>query len=324
MDLGLAAVVAHAPFLDDPLQIVHDPTVWVAGWLGKAVAGNQAVDHPGWLSDMFANAFTYTGFDAPVSCTGGGGSCTYYAIWHDLQASGYVVLGMALLFRLFKVVTDQRRQTGLPQFLVTDVLIRGSLAAFAINVSYIALAQLMHGSISIGGALFEDIMSIGWANFAGPDGMHRATAALFSNVPPIPVLFEAVVVLYLTILVVASRVAMIFAISVAPLLIPIYAYSGQSSLVVWWLRLVGQGLLVPIVLGALFAVAMTVILTTQTSTAASSIGPLLSPLTAVASLWFVGHSVQHLLKHLFPGHSGFMSGMINVHQRTTYVRKLMG
>jgi len=321
--LDLAALTAHAPLLDDPLQIVHDPTAWVAGWLGKAVAGNQAVDHPGWLSDLFSGAFTYTGFDAPASCTGGGGGCTYFAIWHDLQASGYVVLGMALLFRLFKVVTDGRRGTGLPQFLVTDVLIRGTLAAFAINVSYIALAQLMHGSITIGGALFEDIMSIGWANFSGPDGMHRASLVLFSNVPPIPALFVSAVVLYLTVLLVASRVAMIFAISVAPLLIPIYAFSGQSSLVVWWLRLVGQGLLVPVVLGALFAVAMSVILTTESSAGASSIGPLLSPLTAVASLWFVGHSIQHLLKHMFPGHSGFMSGMINAHSRSTYVGRLV-
>jgi hypothetical protein len=322
--LDLAALTAHAPLLDDPLQIVHDPTAWIAGWLGRAVAGNQAVDHPGWLSDLFANAFTYTGFDAPASCTGGGGNCTYYAIWHDLQASGYVVLGMALLFRLFKVVSDQRRQVGLPQFLVTDVLIRGSLAAFAINVSYIALAQLMHSSIAIGDGLFEDIMSIGWGTFSGPDGMHRASAALFSNIPPIPTLLVGIAVLYLTVLVVASRVAMIFAITVAPLLIPIYAYSGQSSLVVWWLRLVAQGLLVPVVLGAMFAVAMTVILTAESSAGATAIGPLLSPLTAIAALWFVGHSIQALLKHMFPGHSGFMSGVMTFHARTTFVRKVTG
>jgi hypothetical protein len=319
----VALVAAHAPYLDDPLQIVHDPTAWVAGWLGRAVAGNQAVDHPGWLGDLFSNAFTYTGFEAPADCSQGGGSCTYFAIWRDLQASGYVVLGMALLFRLLKVVTDQRRRTGLPQFLVADVLIRGSLAAFAINVSYAALAQLMHGSIAIGDALFEDIMSIGFANFSGPDGMHRASAALFSNVPPIPLLFEGVVVLYLTILVIGSRVAMLFAIAVAPLLIPIYAYSGQSSLAVWWLRIVGQGVLVPIVLGALFAVAMSVILVTQSSTAASSVGPLLGPVTAVASLWFVGHGVRELLRFLFPGHSGFVSNVVSTHQRTTYLRKLV-
>jgi hypothetical protein len=320
----LALVAAHAPYLDDPLQIVHDPTAWIASWLGKAVAGNQAVDHPGWLGDLFSNAFSYTGFEAPANCTGGGGSCTYFAIWRDLQASGYVVLGMALLFRLLKVVMDQRRRTGLAQFLVTDVLIRGSLAAFAINVSYAALTQLMHGSIAIGSALFEDIMSIGFANFSGPNGMHQASIALFSNVPPIPLLFEAVVVLYLTILVIGSRVAMLFAIAVAPLLIPIYAYSGQSSLAVWWLRIVGQGVLVPIVLGTLFAVAMSVILVTDASTAASSIGPLLGPVTAVASLWFVGHGIRELLRFLFPGHSGFVSNVVTTHQRTTYLRRLTG
>src|SRR5437016_5476748 len=171
--------------LDDPLQILHDPTVWVAGWLGKAVAGNQAVNHPGWIGDLFSGAFNYTGFDSPEACTGGGGTCTYFGIWRGLQASGYVVLGMALLFRMFRVVLDPRFAGRVPQWLVTDVLIRGSLAAFAINVSYLTLTHLMHGSIVIGSALYDDIMSIGWGNFAGPDGMQRATIAMFSNVPPI-------------------------------------------------------------------------------------------------------------------------------------------
>jgi hypothetical protein len=319
-----ALLAAHAPMLDDPLQILHDPTVWVASWLGKAVAGNQAVNHPGWLGDLFTNAFNYTGFDSPESCAGGTGTCTYFSIWHSLQASGYVVLGLALMFRMVKVVTERSARGSVPQFLVTDVLIRGSLAAFAINVSYVALAYLMHGSIVIGSALYDDIMSIAWGNFAGPDGMQRATVAMFSNVPAIPVLAEAIAILYIIVLLLASRVAMLFAISVAPLLIPIYAFSGRSSLLVWWLRIVGQGLLVPIVLGALFPVAMSVILTTETSTAATSIGPLLGPITAVAALWFVGHAIKQLLGYLFPGHSGIMVGFLAAHARVGGYRKLVG
>lgn len=307
--------LVQAPLLVDPLQILNDPAAWIESWLGSAVAGNQAVNHPGWLADLFSNAFYYTGFTAPTDCQQRIGSCTDFGIWSALQSSGYLVLGLVLMFRLVKVMTDPRRQVRLGQWLVTDVLIRGSLAAFAISVSYLALAQLMQGSISVGGALFENIMSVGWANYSGPGGMSRATATLFSNVPPIPLLFEALVVLYLTLLVVASRVAMLFAIAVSPLLIPLYAYSGDNALITWWLRIVGQGLLVPVVLGALFAVAMAIILATDSSTAGAAIGPLFGPVTTVASLWFVGHAIRNLLSHLFPSHRTFYQGITTANQR---------
>ncbi len=292
--LAGALLLAHAPFLDDPLQVIHDPVAWVMQWLGRSIAGTAA-DKPGWVSGLFASAFSFSGFDAPTDCRQGPAACTYFSIWFDLRSSGYVVLGVALLFRLFKVLTDPTKQTGVAQWLVADVLIRGSLAGLAIEVSYVTLADLLHGSIILGGALFEDIMSIGWANFAGPGGVQRAEIAMWANSAPLPLLLEGGVALYLVVLTLASRVAMLFAIALAPLLIPIYAYSGQSSLVVWWLRIVGQGLLVPIVLGPLLAVALSVILTAQTSQAATAAGPLLGSVTAIAGLWFVAHAIQQLV-----------------------------
>lgn len=312
---GLAA--AHAPLLDDPLQILTDPAGWVGSWLSKAAVGQVTGNN--WPGQLFSDAFNFTGFDAPQDCTGGGGLCNYFAIWNTLKASGYLVLALALMFRLFVVLFDPRKQVGVAQWLVADVLIRGSVAILAINVSYAVLSLLMHASIDIGGALYDNIIGIGFANFSGPDGLARALTALLANSPPIPMLLEIVVMIYLTILIVASRVALLFAIAVGPLLIPIYAYSGQSSLILWWLRLVGQGLLVPVAMGALMGVALTVCLTVQ-STVGGLLGAVFGTVTTVAILWFVGHAIHQLLRFMFPGHQGFVGGFVLWHGRAQFAQ----
>ncbi len=320
--LPLVASLAHGPMLaDDPLQVITNPPAWVQTWLWGSLFGQDQVQGTGWLGDLFSRAFFFSGFDAPVDCTGGGGNCNYFAVSSALRTSGLVVLGLALMFRMCTVLFDPRKQVGVSQWLVSDVLIRGSIAAAAINLSYVTLAYLMHGSIDIGNALFEDIMSIGWPNFAGPQGLQRALTTMLSNIAPLPLLVESAIVLYLTVLLVASRVAMLFAIAVAPLLIPLYAFSGNNSLVLWWLRIVGQGLLVPLVVGPLLAIALAVIITVE-STPAGLLGPVFGTVTAVASLWFVGHAIHQLLRYLFPGHSGFLGGFIMMNNRATQVRSM--
>src|SRR5215472_6041934 len=314
-----ALLAAHAPLLDDPLQVLTDPAGWVQGWLWAAIFGKDQVAQQGWLGDLFSRAFYFTGLDAGTCSAPGGGTCSTFSIWSALQTSGYLVLAMALMFRLFKVLFDPAKQVGIGQWLVSDVVIRGSLGVAAINVSYAVLAMLMHSSIVVGDALFENIMSVTMANFAGQTGLKAAISEILSPANlPIPLILETLVVLYLTALLLASRVAIIFAIAVAPLVLPLYAYSGQNSLIVWWLKLVAQGLLVPIVMGALFAVALVVIQAVN-SLQAGLVTPLLGTVTAVVSLWFVGHAIHQLLRYLYPGHSGFLAGAVVVRSRASFI-----
>ena len=308
-----------APLLDDPLQVITDPAGWVQGWLWAAIFGRDQVQDQSWVGVLFSRAFYFTGLDA-ADCDGGaGGSCSYLAIWSALQTTGYLVLAMALMLRLLRVLFDARRQTGVAQWLVTDVLIRGSLGVAAINVSYATLAMLMHSSIVLGAALFDSIMSVTLSGFAGPQGLQNAITLLLTPANlPIPLILETIVMLYLTALLVASRIAMLFAIAVAPLVIPLWAYSGESSLIVWWLRIVGQGLLVPIVMGALFGVAL-VVVNAVNGIEPGALAPLLGTVTAVVALWFVGHSIHQLLRFLFPGHQGFFAGVVLWHGRAGFV-----
>jgi hypothetical protein len=225
---------------------------------------------------------------------------------------------MAMMLRMIKTVAEKRNNGGWG--LLLEIPLRGVLGVAAINVSYAALAMLMHSSIVVGGTVFDTIMSVTTSGASGEPGLAHAVAGILSPADlPIPLILETLALLYLTALLLASRVAIIFAIAVAPLVIPLYAYSNNSSVLVWWLRLIAQGLLVPIVMGAMFAVAL-VLVQAVNGVDTGPMAVLLGTLTTVVSMWFVGHSIRQLVSHLFPEHRGFLAGASNLQGRTSFVR----
>jgi len=324
LPLASGLLAAHAPFLDDPLQVISDPVGWIQGWLWPAIFGKDTVAQQNWVGTLFSEAFHFTGLEASPGCDSpGGGGCSAFSIWSVLQTTGYLVLAMALMFRMLRNMVDPGKRP-VAKWLVFDVIVRGAFSVLAINVSYPVLAMLMRSSIVVGNALFDSIMSVTTAQFAGQSGMAAGVAAIMSPANlPIPLILETLVILYLTALILASRVAIIFSIAVAPLVIPLYAYSSQSSMIVWWLRLVGQGLLVPIVMGALFAVALIVIQAVN-GVSAGVVTPLLGTVTAVVSLWFVGHAIAKLLGAIFPEHRSFYGGATTVQGRSGFIRGRVG
>jgi hypothetical protein len=324
LPLASGLLAAHAPLLDDPLQVISDPVGWIQSWLWPAIFGKDTAAQQNWVGTLFSDAFHFTGLEAPPSCSAsGGGSCTTFSIWTALQATGYLVLAMSLMLRMLRNMVDPSKRP-VAKWLVFDVIVRGAFSVLAINVSYAVLSTLMHSSIVIGNALFDTIMSVTTAQFAGQAGMAAGVAAIMSPANlPIPLILETLAVLYLTMLILASRVAIIFAIAIAPLVIPVYAYSGQGWLILWWGRLLVQGLMVPVVMGALFAIALVVIQAVN-SVNAGMITPLLGTVTAVVSLWFVGHAIGRLLGTIFPEHRGFSAGANTVQGRAGFVRGRIG
>ncbi len=316
-------VAVHAPLLDDPLQVITDPAGWVGSWLWAAIFGKDAVGQPDWIASLFARAFFFTGLDASQCTAPGGGNCSSFSVWSALQTTGYLVLAMAMMLRLVRTMLDPGSRVNVARYLLRDTLLRGAIGVAAINVSYVALSTLMHSAIVVGGAVFDTVMSVTTASAGGEAGLTHAISGILSPANlPIPLILETFVLLYLTALLLASRVAIIFAIAIAPLVIPIYAYSEDSGLLIWWMKLVGQGLLVPIVMGALFPVALIVIQAVN----GVQVGPmavLLGTVTAVVSMWFVGHSITHLLRHLFPNHKNFMGGVSTLQSQAGQVRKLL-
>jgi hypothetical protein len=314
--------LAAGPLGNDPLQVITDPAGWVASWLWPAVFGKDAVGTPDWAAGLFARAFFFSGLDAS-QCTGpGGGSCSSFSIWSALQTTGYLVLAMAMMLRMVRTMVEEGRRN-VARHLLVDVLLRGALGVAAINVSYVVLAMLMHSSIVVGGALFDNIMSVTTGGAGGEAGLRQAVAGILSPANlPIPLLLETFSLLYLTVLLLASRVAIIFAIAVAPLVIPIAVYSEDNSVYVWWAKLVAQGLLVPVVMGTLFPVALIVIQAVN-GVQGGAMAVLLGTVTAVVSMWFVGHAIFHLLAHLFPNHRTLLGGVAVLQARAGSLRKLI-
>jgi len=312
-------LAVHAPLLDDPLQVITDPAGWLASWLWPAIFGKDAVGQPDWAASLFSRAFFFTGLDSSQCTAPGGSGCSTFNIWSALQTTGYLVLAMAMMLRLVRTMLDEDRRVNVARHLLVDVVLRGSLAIAAINVSYALLAMLMHSSIVLGGVLFDTVMSITTAGAGGEAGLRHALAGIISPATfPIPVILETFALLYLLVLLLASRLAIIFAIAVAPLVIPFYAYSEESSVLLWWLKLIAQGLLVPILVGTLLPVAMIVI---QAANAVNDgeLAALLGMVTTIVSMWFIGHAITRLLGHLFPEHRSFLHGAANAYARGGFV-----
>jgi hypothetical protein len=323
LSLASALAAAHAPMLvDDPLQVITDPAGWVASWLWPALFGKDATAQPTWAADLFARVFFFTGLD-PSACSGGtGGNCSSFNIWSALQTTGYLVLAMALMLRMVRQVWGGGG--GLAKGLVWTIIVRAALGVAAINLSYVALSGLMHSSIVIAGVLFDNIMAITTGGAQGEEGLRQALAGIlsFGNFP-IPLILETFVLLYLMALLIASRIAIIFAIAVAPLVVPIWAYNGSVTLLSWWLRLVGQGLLVPIVMGALLPVAL-IVIQAANGVQIGIVAPLFGTITAIVAFWFVGHAIRQLIGHLFPEHRGFVAGASTAQGRYRWVRGVIG
>jgi hypothetical protein len=76
---------------------------------------------------------------------------------------------------------------------------------------------------------------------------------------------------------------------------------------------------VPIVMGALFAIAL-ILIQAVNGVQGGPMASLLGTVVAIVSLWMVGHSITHLLKHMFPNHGTFLGGASTLQGRVGFVR----
>jgi hypothetical protein len=255
---------------------------------------------------MFSQVFFFTGLDAPVECDSSQqtvGPCAYFGLWRAMAAGSGVIVVLVLLLRMCKILLDSRRQIGVPQWLLADVVIRGLLTVAAVQASYFVLAYAMHTSIGVGDTLFNVALGAG-----GQEGMaHEVNALANLSLAPFSQILIGIMFVYLIVLIAASRIAMLFAIALGPLLIPLYAYSSNNDLITWWLRILAQGLLVPLAAGALLGVALLAIHSVEGDQVL--LGSPVGTITTVAALWFVGHAIHKLLSYLFHGHKGVVEGV---------------
>lgn len=172
-----------------------------------------------------------------------GGTCDFQRIANSIQAVGYVLLAILLLARMLRLAaTGQLRS---PEHVLIDLVPKLLIGIVVMQTFDRALNDL--SQISMAGAfLLEDAM-LSPINIRDAHDILSAFPTDGFGVVLLPVLY--LLVSYLLLLVVTSRLVLLLGALIAPLGIPIALNNEQGRLAGTWMRMIVSGLLVPVLAG---------------------------------------------------------------------------
>lgn len=304
--------LAQLPLLDadtDPLQILRDPASWVNDWFWGSAFGVKHGDGYAWVGQSLDFLLRVGAAKPGQSCTAGSTDlgCVYFRIWQTMATGGDLLVALALTLRIVRVVSDRRKHRNTARLLIVDVAARGFPAVAAIQLSYTFLVFLLDQSIVLGTLLLDaSLSSIPNETLSLQAAIGQILGGL--NGGGLAILVTLLLFAYLMLLITGSRIAVLFGIAIAPLVIPAWVYSEKNDLFRWWARIIAQGLLTPVVLGGLLGVALVAIHTS--SQLGGPLAGIIMLITAAGSLWFVGQAVHKLMGDLFHVHHGLMEGLV--------------
>jgi hypothetical protein len=182
--------------------------------------------------------------------------------------------------------------------------VRGLTAVAALQVSYPLIATLLGFSVRLGNDLLISIVAAGIGPAARDTALNTMLTAMQGQ-DLWAVLLIAFAV-WVGALVMASRIALLFCFISAPLIIPLFVYSTRQEIAQWWMRMMVQGLLTPIVTGICLGMTLVVVFKT-TGTPSLLIGGPLASLMAILCLGFTGKAIKGCIGHLFMGQHSLMA-----------------
>jgi hypothetical protein len=214
------------------------------------------------------------------------------AAYHSLQPLGTVALAVCLLARIGKFVLGSSRAGMSPVHLVVDFAWRLLLGAAALQLSFPVLDFLSAGSIAVAEGLALKGMSVALGH---PD-VELATALLlfapmnlFSST--LTQLLFMLLLGYLAVMVIASRIAIVFAALASPFAIPALTYSADGTVALLWLRMVLFATAVPP--AAVICLTITILIFQMGLQVGATI-PFVSALPLLAAIWLTVKAVNGL------------------------------
>lgn len=284
-----------APLLLDPNPI-EAPIAWI---LGSIRAYVQTLDVQGAISNPLSllvplknpnTAVAQSPLARVVPGCGGAGSCDFERIASSIRAVGYVLFAILLVARMLKQAASGRLRS--PEHLLLDIGPKLALGILAIEFFDQALNDL--SQVSMGGAfLLQDAMLF---------PIHLTVKHILTAFPTrglglvlMPMLY--LLIAYLLILVVTSRLVLLLGALISPLGIPIALYDDQGRLAGTWIRMIVSGLLVPVVagLGAAGSLALAW-LVHQVAGNGPYIGSYLGALSGECGLFFTAFATTAMFK----------------------------
>ncbi|MBO0701365.1 MAG: hypothetical protein J2P38_00410 [Candidatus Dormibacteraeota bacterium] len=225
---------------------ISAPIEWIVGSIGTYLQGldpGRAVLDPLRLLVPLGGHPVAAAAHSPLAAvTPSCGTCGFGKIASSIRGIGYVLLAFLLLARMLKLAaTGQLRS---PEHVLFDLVPKLMFGTLLIQYFDRVVNDL--GRMSMAGAfLLEDALlgPIG----AGLKGVLSAFPTDGLGLVLLPILY--VLILYLLLLVVTSRLVLLLGALISPLGIPIALNNGQGRLAGSWVRMIVSSLLVPVLAG---------------------------------------------------------------------------
>lgn len=178
-----------------------------------------------------------------VPSCGGRGTCDFQKIANSIQAVGYVLFAILLLARMLRLAATGRLRS--PEHVLFDLAPRLVIGIVVMQMFDRALNDLSLLSMT-GAFLLEDAV-LGPIDIRNAHDILSAFPTGGAGVVLLPVLY--LLVAYLVLLVVTSRLVLLLGALISPLGIPIALHNEQGRLAGTWIRMIVSGLLVPVLAG---------------------------------------------------------------------------
>jgi hypothetical protein len=227
-----------------------DPFSQTWAWMGCSVLSAFGVDpntlHGDAVYALMAHPASPGGAGCPYFLeTLIGSNCLTEQLWQMMEPAGYLLV-VAVLGARFARMLASNNYSAPPGWAVADPVLRAVVAMTFIHLSYGLLVFGHSETEYLGISLFQKITAAG--------GVTDAWVLLPSSSIPLVDIVHLLFSLYILLLVLASLVGFEVCIVLAPLVIPLWIFSGQNQVFSWFTRNVIGSTLLPIVVGVGWAV----------------------------------------------------------------------
>jgi hypothetical protein len=164
-------------------------------------------------------------------------------LFHSAQVAGLSMVGIAVAGRALKMALSKDSVS--PGMLLVDTAVRAVLTVAMIYSAYDVLLFLFQASCHLGGTLLAAFM-----NGADTSTLNKILSKFSGGFEFITQIVGLLMIIYVIFVVVGAKIMFWFAVSIAPLVIPIWAFGAGQQILQWWLKMMVGALLCPIVAGA--------------------------------------------------------------------------
>jgi hypothetical protein len=231
-------------------------------------------------------------------------SCLTEQLWQLMEPAGYVLIVAVLGARFGKMVASNNFSVS-PGWAVADPVLRSVVAGTFVHLSYGLMVLGHSGMETVSILLFGKITAAGGVTgiwLLDPAG--AAVAASPSGGGALLVdIIHWLFSLYILVMVLASLVGFQVCVVLAPLVIPLWIFSGQNQVFSWFTKTVIGATILPVVVGVGWAVFLDLIhqfsVTQNPSVITIFAGWVLELVFVIAGVWFMTRFIKATTGEVF-------------------------